>query len=140
MRRSALCWAHVALDVTDTITVEVGITDRDQWCAVVGETDELFTATDTGGDEFPVRQIAYENVRRLISQLSDALDQVDSAAREGVATALELGARIATTFAEAEDADAAEAALQDMFGPEGIQSDGPGATWILDSCDVDIDG
>jgi hypothetical protein len=30
---------HEALDVTDTVTVEVGVTDQDEWCAVVAEVD-----------------------------------------------------------------------------------------------------
>lgn len=132
--------AHVALEATDTVSVTVGITDRDQWCSVVGEIDELFTAADTGGDEFPVRQVAYENVRRLFSQLTDAIDQVDADARADVADSIVFGTTIATAFVDAEDADAAEAALQAIFGTEGVQSDGPGATWILDNCGVDIDG
>jgi hypothetical protein len=59
--------AHVALDATDTVSVEVGITDHDQWCTVIGEPDELFTAANTEGDDFPVRQVASENIRRLIA-------------------------------------------------------------------------
>ncbi len=41
---------------------------------------------------------------------------------------------------EADDEDAAIAAVEDVFGVAGIQSDGPGATWILDNCEVNIDG
>ncbi len=132
--------AHVALDATDTVTVEVGIGDRDQWCAVVGEVDVLFAATDTGGDEFPVRQVGYENIRRLIAQLADATDHVDAEARVDVADVLDNGSMIASAFVDAEDEDAAVAAMEAAFGPEGIQSDTAGATWILDNCGIDIDG
>jgi hypothetical protein len=132
--------AHVALDATDTVSVEVRITDRDQWCTVIGETDELFTAADTEGDEFPVRQVAYENIRRLIAQLSDAAEQVDADVRDDVTEALDFAAVIASTFVEAADADAAQAAVEEVFGSEGVQSDGTGGTWILDNCGVDIDG
>lgn len=37
---------HAALDLTDTVTVDVGISDRDQWCTVVDEADGLFDAND----------------------------------------------------------------------------------------------
>lgn len=130
----------MALDTTDTVTVEVGITDRDEWCAVAGEVDELFSATDTGGEEFPVRQVGYENVGRLITQLSGALNQVDADARSDVAEALDNGTAIASAFVEASDEEAATDALMEIFGPEGIQGDTAGATWIQDSCGVDIDG
>ncbi|MGK2949041.1 MAG: DUF4399 domain-containing protein [Acidimicrobiales bacterium] len=132
--------AHLALDATDTVSVEVGITDRDQWCSVVGEVDELFVAADTEGDEYPVRQVAYENIRRLLTQLSDADEQVDASVRDDVTEAIEFATLLATTFADATDAAAAEATLEEVFGLEGIQGDGTGATWILDECGVDIDG
>ncbi len=132
--------SHVALGVTDGLTVEVAVTDRDQWCAVVGEVDELFAAADTDGDEFPVRQVTYENTRRLITQLTGALDHVDAAARDDVAANLELAATIATTNIEADDAGGAEAALMDIFETEGIQPDGPGPAWILENCGIDIYG
>jgi hypothetical protein len=132
--------AHVALDATDTVSVEVGIAEREDWCAVVGEVDVLFSDTDTNGEEFAARQIGYENVRRLIAQLTDALDQVDADARDDVAEALDVGSTIASAFAEAEDEDAAIAAVEEIFSVEGVQSDGAGATWILDTCGIDIDG
>jgi hypothetical protein len=131
---------HVALEPTDTLTVEVGITDRDEWCAVVGEVDELFTDADTGGAEFAVRQVAYEGVRRLMAQLSDAIDQVDVDVRDDVADEIEFGATLATVFLEAQDEQAAARGIEEAFGQEGFQSDGPGSTWILENCDIDIDG
>ncbi len=132
--------AHVALAATDTVSVTVGITTRDQWCAVVGEVDDLFLKADTDAEEFTVRRVGYENIRRLLLQLTDGIDQVDAAARPDVAESLAFGTTIAAAFADATDADAAEAALQEIFGAEGVQSDTPGAAWILDACGVDIDG
>lgn len=131
--------AHVALDATDTVTVDVGITDRDQWCAVVGETDELFTAADTGGDEFPVRQVAYENIRRLIAQLEAALDQVDSSDRDLVATSLSFADRIAEAFTMATDEEDTERLIQPIFEEVGDEVNA-GAPWILENCGVNIDG
>lgn len=131
---------HVALDVTDTVTVEVAITDRDQWCAVVGETDELFTAADTEGDEFPVRQVSYENIRRLIAQLEDGLDQVDTTDRDLVATSLTSAGSIAEAFTIATDEQDAERLIQPIFEATGEDGLNAGAPWILDNCGVDIDG
>jgi hypothetical protein len=132
--------AHVALAPSDTVTVRVGVDSRDEWCAVVREVDERFTSIDNGDDDFPARQVAYEGVRRLLAQLSAALDQVDAEARDDVAASIDTGTLIVTTFIEAPDFEAAGAALEAQFGPEGIQSDEPGAMWIADNCDVDIDG
>lgn len=132
--------AHVALDVTDTRTVDIGIADRDQWCAVVGEGTELFAENDDDEIDYPVRQVGYENVRRLLAQLSAAVDQVDTDARDDVAFEIDFARTYATAYIGADDYEGAAAALMDLFGTEGVQSDGSGSTWILDNCGVDIDG
>ncbi len=131
---------HSALDLTDTVTVDVGISDRDQWCAVVEETDGLFTANDGDEIEFAVRQVGYENVLRLIAQLADGLDHVDADVRDDVAEAIDFGRIYAQAYVDSDDYQGVEAALTDTYGDEGVQSDGPGSTWILDTCGVDIDG
>ncbi len=131
---------HSALDVTDTVTVEVGISDRDQWCAVIEETEGLFVSNDDDAIEFPVRQVGYENIRRLIAQLSDGLDQVDADVRDDVAAAIDFGRTYAQAYIDSDDYQGVEAALMDAYGEDGVQSDGPGSTWILDTCGVDIDG
>ena len=132
--------AHVALEPTDTVTVTVGIDSLDEWCAVAREADERFEAIDNGDDDFPARQLAYEGQRRLLAQLSAGLDQVDADARNDVADSIDTGTAIVTTFIAAADFESAGAALEEQFGIEGIQSDQPGAVWITDNCDVDIDG
>jgi hypothetical protein len=130
--------AHISLAATDTVTVTVGIKDRAQWCDVAQETDELFTATDNSSDEFSVKQVAYENIRRLIAQLSAAIDQVDASVRTDVAGILTSASTITSLFADAQDAQSAESALSDQFGSEGVK-DNPAATkWILDTCGVDV--
>lgn len=130
---------HVALAATDKLTVNVGIDDRDEWCAVSGEADELFEAARGRTVDFQVRQAGYENGRRLMAQLAEAIDQVDANAAVGVTAYLDVASRIATAFVDADDEDGAIAAMKETFGTEGIQSDGPGATWILDTCGIDVD-
>jgi hypothetical protein len=132
--------AHVALDVTDRITIEVGVTSQEEWCAVIEEVDGLFTAADSSSEDFTVRQGQYEGIRRLLAQATEAMDEVDEDVRSDVAAALAQASDIAGTFADAADAAAAEAALQATFGAAGAQPGPEAAAWILDTCDVDIDG
>jgi hypothetical protein len=130
---------HAALDATDEITIDVGITSRDQWCQVVGEVDELFTATDTSDDEFAVKQASYETIRRLLAQLTGAMDQVDADARDGVATGLEFASAIAAALAGADTPAAAEQELEPLFETRADSAD-LAQPWILSNCGIDIDG
>lgn len=131
--------AHTALDVTDTITVEAGISSPEEWCDVVGETDVLFEEVDTNGEDFPLRQVGYENLRRLFAQLDEAIDQVDAETRDAVVAALDVGTAITTAFIDASDEEEAAAQVQGI-----IQSAGPtfeaASPWIVDTCGVDING
>lgn len=127
--------AHLALDATDTVTVEVGITDRDEWCAVSGSLDELFSSAEVASDDFPAVQVAYENVRRVLAQLGDALDEVDAELRPDIADHMGDASTIATAFIEADDQDAAEAAIAAAFGPEGIQYETPGRAAVGTMCE-----
>lgn len=131
--------AHTALDVTDTITVTAGISSPEEWCDVVGETDVLFEEVDTGGEDFPARQVGYENLRRLFAQLDDGIDHVDAETRDAVAAAVEAGAAITTAFIDAPDENVANEQVQEI-----IQSAGPtleaASPWIVDTCGVDING
>ncbi len=129
---------HMALDLTDTTTITVGVETPEDWCKVIGETDELFAATqaDTEAD-FAVRKIAYENIRRLVTQLQEGIAQVDADARELVTASLSQIEAIATAYAEATDQEAADLALSDIVAANPTES-GPGAPWIAENCQVDI--
>lgn len=131
--------AHIALDATDTVTVEVGITDVDQWCAVVGEVDELIGVADTSEDEFPVCQDAHENIRRLIAQLADAVDFVDADARDDMASVLELNSAAATAYVQADDEAAAARVLEPLFAEAEAQF-ATAEAWVLDASGIVIDG
>jgi hypothetical protein len=130
---------HAALGATDEITINVGITSRDQWCQVIGEVDEMFTTTDNADDEFAVKQAGYENVRRLLAQLTGAMDQVDADARDGVATGLGFASAIATALAKADTFEEAEQELAPLF-ETGADSAELAQPWILSNCGIDIDG
>ncbi len=133
--------AHVALDATDTdtITVNVGINDRDDWCAVVGEVDELITATDNSSEkEFAVKQVGYENTGRLLAQLKGGIDQVDASARQAVTANLDRATSITEAWVTATDAQDVERRLEPIFAASEGES-GAAAPWILKNCGVEID-
>jgi Domain of unknown function (DUF4399) len=131
---------HVALDITDRVTVDVGIDDLDEWCAVIDEVDELFEAADTSDDEFAVLQVGYENIRRLIAQLDDGLDQVEPDVRDDLEESLDFAADIATTFSTAEDETTAYATVESVFARFEEPGDLPGTAWVAEHCETDISG
>ena len=130
---------HVALAPTDELTVDVGVTTREEWCGVMGEIDTLFTQTDSSSDDFAVKQVSYENIHRLLAQVRASLDQVDAGVRAAVSTTLAGAAELTSTLTHAADEDAAHTALLAMYGEEGLKTDPAAATWIKDTCGVDID-
>ncbi len=129
---------HEALEVTDTVTVEVGIGSQDEWCAVAGEVDELFSANDEE-EEFATQQGIVENARRLLTQLSASTEFVDDSVRADVDETVAMTLEFSAALAGAADEAAAEAALAALFesSPEGEEA---ASAWILDTCGVDIDG
>jgi hypothetical protein len=129
---------HHALDVRDTIQLTVGIDDQEQWCDVIGEVDTMFDEADNSEDDFLTKQPAYENIRRLITQLHDGLDAVDADARDVVTAAVEGVLQIAQILATAADEADAEAQLTPIF--EGEDFTTGAESWISETCEVEIDG
>jgi hypothetical protein len=129
---------HEALDITDTVTLQVGIASQEEWCAVVGEVDELFAASDEE-EEFATQQGIVENARRLLTQLSASTEFVDDSARADVDETVAMALGFSAAIAQAADEAAAEAALAPLYesSPEGEEE---ASAWILDTCGVDIDG
>ena len=129
--------AHTATDITETITVDVGVTSREQWCAVAAETDDLFLATDESSDEdFAVRQAGYEGIRRLLAQLTAGIGHVDADARQDVGAGLSWATGVAAAFTDASSVAEAEAALAPLFADGGAVD--AAEPWIRQNCDVDI--
>jgi hypothetical protein len=128
---------HSALDLTDEVTITIGISSPEEWCAVVGEYDTVRTAADGSTDDFPIRKIGYENARRLLAQLQDALAQVDAENRDLVATTLSQASAMVSAWAEATDQADADARLSEVTASTPSES-GPGAPWILEHCQVDL--
>lgn len=128
---------HHALDVSDTLQVDVGIEDLEQWCAVIGEVDEMFDVTDNSDDDFLTKQAAYANIGRLVSQLHDGLEFVDAGSRDVVTTAVEGVQEFTHILATATDEADADAQLTPIF--EGEDFTTPAAPYIRETCGVDVD-
>lgn len=129
---------HTALDVTSSIDVDVKVTDIEQWCAVIGEVDVMFDTVDNSDDEFAAKQVGYENIRRLIDQLTDAIGLVDEDARVDITAALSFADTLVTAMVDAADLAEAEQAMVPIFESIGDEEEFPGSEWILETCDVDI--
>ena len=127
--------AHAALDITDTVEVEVGIGDRDQWCSVVGEIDSMFETVDFD-DDVAAAQIGFENIRRLAAQARSGVEHVDAAARDDVSALLGFAAELSAALASSDSPAAAEAAAQPIYAD--MSDPLPGAEWIRETCGVDV--
>jgi hypothetical protein len=130
---------HVALDATDTVEITVGIDSLDEWCATIGEVDELFSVTDGSGDDLAVRQVGYENIRRLLEQLEDGIAVVDESARADMLATLGFASKITGAFIDAKDDAETQAALDVIFADIDSGTE-PGVAWVASRCGVDIDG
>jgi hypothetical protein len=134
--------AHAALDITDTVKVDVGVTSVEQWCAVVGEIDSMFETADIS-DDFAVSRVNYENIRRLVAQAAAGIEYVDAAATDDISTSLGFAHDLSAALAGADSPESAATAAEQVY--EGLSEEGasealPGSEWIRDTCGVDIDG
>lgn len=142
---------HAALDITDTVSITVDIADREQWCDVIAEVDVLFGEADDV-DEFAQAQAGFENVGRLIAQLSDAIDVVDDAPeseiggvtaspRGHVHATLAFAASVAGAITAAPDWDTAFDEIDALYdaSPYPADTELPGAEWIEQACGIDIE-
>lgn len=129
---------HMAMNATDTIKLTAGVTSRDEWCKVAGEVDVLFEETDSGGAEFAVRQVSYENIGRLVEQMQAALDQVDAAARADVEAALKVVKAITSVYVDASNDDEAATAFEQVLTNANQETMDGAAPWISDTCGIDI--
>ena len=107
---------------------------------MIDEVDQLFEATDSGDDEFAMRQVGYENIRRLIAQLDDGLDHVPTDVRADLNTSLDFAADIVTAFITAADETTAYQTVESLFSRFEDRDDLPGTDWVAEHCGTDISG
>ena len=103
---------------------------------MVGEVDELFAANDEE-EEFAVQQSIVENERRLLTQLNASTEFVDESVRADVEETIAISLEFSEAIAQAADEADAEAALATFYeSSAGVPE--TAATWIADTCGVDI--
>jgi hypothetical protein len=127
---------HTATDATSTVSVDVGITDREGWCTVVAQVDEMLNGESDESD-FAAEKALFVNIGRQVSQLRAGMEQVDDDARDNVTAAIDFVQSFVDAIADAENQAEAEA----NAGPIWELEEDPTAAaqpWILDACGVDI--
>ena len=128
---------HEATDLTHEVTITIGISSPEEWCRVVGEYDTVRTGADESTEDFAVRKVAYENARRLLAQLQEAIAQVEAEGRELVATTLSAATEMVSAWSEAVDEADAQTRLSEVVAATPSEA-GPGGPWILEHCQVDL--
>ena len=121
------------------MTIDVGIDSTDEWCAVIGQLDELLTSTDGSDEELTVKQLGYANARRLVAQLRDGLEYVDDDARAGVDSAMTFVDGLLGTIVAAPDEATLETDVEAVYDSVPADESFPGVEWIRESCGVDVD-
>jgi hypothetical protein len=134
---------HTALDVTDTVEIDVGVTSTEQWCDVLTEIDDIDASL--GDHDFAAVQASAGHALPLLEQLLAATSYVDADVR----AAVEQYAAFARQMFEVYVAASSAAEAQSMaWGPEGIlatftdaelqaiEHDAGG--WLKRTCDVTV--
>lgn len=106
---------HTALDITDTVEIDVGITSTDQWCDVLTETDEIVASL--GDHDFAAVQARAANAVPLVDQLLAATDHVDDEVRPAVEQFVTFAKQMLETYVDAPSAAEAESRI---WGSEGL--------------------
>ena len=126
----------------DAAVDDAAVDDRDEWCAIVRDVDEQFEHTDNSSDDFRVKQAEYAQIKTQLDRLGTHLDLVDAGVRDDIGASIAFAANVTTAYVTATDEVAAGEALEVLF--EDVDEAGtgtlPGSDWILENCDVDIDG
>ncbi len=127
--------AHMALPITDTVTVTVALKNIAEWCgAVNADLNPLYESIAGLSADFAAQQAAYANVHRLVVLLQSGLDYVDATARNNVKAELDNVDKLANAFTSAKTPAEASANARAAFGRSGIPQDTPGRTWISENC------
>lgn len=132
--------AHHALDVTDTVTVNVGVRSEDDFCAVAKEVDEQFIAMDALGEDFAASQIAHEGVGRLLAQLQAGLGYTPEEVRADLSESFTFLTALSSAFTESATIEEAEAKLGPIYEGANAGQHPAGDAWLHDTCGIEVNG
>ena len=132
---------HVAQDITDTITVEVGVRDQTEWCEVAGAMNDTIQnakfADVTTDEEFTELQATWLNGAALLDQLIKGIEHVDEEYRNDVDVMLNHMWDKAYAIIDAPNRDAAAEPHAALRAAEPAEM-GPATMWMATACEEQL--
>lgn len=115
---------HVATDITDTVSVTIGVSTLDEWCSVAAEIDEITADVDLETSELADVQAAYTAAQAYADQLTEGLDVVEASRRDGIGLLLDYLAEFSQAVVDAPDAATARTAGDELMAnvPTGVEA------------------
>lgn len=132
--------AHHALDLTDTVTVNVGVRSEEDFCAVAKEVDEQFIAVDALGEDFAATQVAHEGIGRLLAQLQAGLGYTPEEVRADLAESFAFLSGLSSAFTDSATIEEAEAKLGPIYEGANAGQHPAGDAFLLETCGIDVNG
>ena len=132
---------HVAQDLTDTITVEVGVRDQTEWCEVAGAMNDTIKnskfADVTTDEQFTELQATWLNGAPLLNQLISGIEYVDEEHRNDVDIMLNHMWDKAYAIIDAPNREAAAQPHAALKAAEPAEM-GPATMWMATACEAQL--
>ena len=132
---------HVAQDITDTITVDVGVRDQNEWCEVAGDMNDTIKGSkfaDVRSDEeFAELQSVFLDGAQLLDQLIKGLDHIDPQARAEVDVMLNHMWDKAYAIIDEPNLQAAAERHGALKAAEPAEM-GPATMWMATACEAQL--
>ena len=130
---------HVAQDITDRITVEIGVRDQTEWCEVAGAMNDTLEnskfADVTTDEEFTELQATWLNGAPLLNQLISGIEYVDEEHRNDVDVMLNHMWDKAYAIIDEPTREAAAERHAALKAAEPAEY-GPATTWMATACEA----
>ena len=132
---------HVAQDITDTITVEVGVRDQTEWCDVAGAMNDTITtakfADATTDEQFSELQATWLDGAALLDQLIKGIEHVDEEHRNDVDIMVNHMWDKAYAIIDAPNREAAAEPHEALRAAEPAEM-GPATMWMATACEAQL--
>ena len=132
---------HVAQDLTDTVTVEVGVRDQTEWCEVAGAMNDTIKnskfADVTTDEQFTELQAVFLDGAPLLNQLISGIEYVDEEHRNDVDVMLNHMWDKAYAIIDAPNREAAAQPHAALKAGEPAEY-GPATMWMATACEAQL--
>ena len=132
---------HVAQDITDRITVEVGVRDQTEWCEVAGAMNDTIKSSKfadvTTDEQFTELQATWLNGTALLDQLINGIEHVDEEHRNDVDIMVNHMWDKAYTIIDAPNREAAAEPHAALRAAEPAEM-GPATMWMATACEAQL--